>query len=402
MQREKIGWYLKSLPKAWRNRLVPLPAVGHGVPPGLPAGRARACRRRFAAGCAPRFGDAPAADAWAQEALPPHLTVLVSVVDDAGRELAAGRDLAALREQLGEAAKASFAQAGGFGKTGMRRWDVGDLPETLVVTRGSTRVTAFPALEDDGDSVSLVLGDTRESADASTRRGVLRLLRIALKDALAKHEKGGAGFAQAALALRAVAPADRLLADVLEAIADRAFLADDPLPRSARAFDEQVKRARTRLPAVAESAFRLLAAIAARLPIGAAPKLAGAPPAQRTARRRTRGAAATTLVRPGFFSSTPWAQLQHLPRYLEGLERRYAKAREHPERESRHGPAVAEWSRRIEERLARPGAGADPALDEIRWLLEELKVSLFAQELRTPFPVSFKRLEKAWAAIERR
>jgi len=187
---------------------------------------------------------------------------------------------------------------------------------------------------------------------------------------------------------------------VLEAIADRAFLADDPLPRSASVFDEQVKRARTRLPAVAESAFRLLAAIAAAYQ-SAGTKLAGAPPAQRRLASELE-AQRRALVRPGFFSATPWAQLQHLPRYLEGLERRYAKAREHPERESRHGPAVADWSRRIEERLARPGGGGDPALDEIRWLLEELKVSLFAQELRTPFPVSFKRLEKAWVAIERR
>ncbi len=110
------------------------------------------------------------------------------------------------------------------------------------------------------------------------------------------------------------------------------------------------------------------------------------------------------LVRPGFFASTPWAQLQHLPRYLEAIDRRWAKARERPEREARHGPQVEAWTRRWRERRDRDRAAGrqDPALDEFRWLLEELRVSLFAQELKTPAPVSLKRVEKAWEALDGR
>jgi ATP-dependent helicase HrpA len=402
MVREKVTWYLKALPKAFRNRLVPLPPVVTAFLEEVAPGNAPLpdALRAWLKG---RLGEAPRADAWDGQPLPDHLAMNVVVVDAAGRELGGGRDLPGLRERLGEAAKASFASSGpAFGRTGLTRWDLGDLPETIAIDRGGQRLTAYPTLVDDGAGVSLTLADTREVADASIRRGVVRLIRLALRDAVLRYEKGAPGFAQAALALKPAIPTDRLLADVLDAVADRAFLADDPVPRSARAFDEQVKRARTRLPAVADAAFRLLASIAgAYHALGA--RLAQAPPGMARLAAELR-AQRDELVRPGFFASTPWAQLQHLPRYLEAIDRRWAKARERPEREARHGPQVEAWTRRWRERRDRDRAAGrqDPALDEFRWLLEELRVSLFAQELKTPAPVSLKRVERAWEALEGR
>jgi len=152
---------------------------------------------------------------------------------------------------------------------------------------------------------------------------------------------------------------------------------------------------------VAESAFRLLATIAtAHQALGQ--RLGAAPPGLARLAAELR-AQRDELVAPGFASGTSWAQLQHMPRYLEAIARRWSKAREHPEREARHGPQVEAWTRRWRERRDRDRAAGrhDPALDEFRWLLEELKVSLFAQELRTPVPVSLKRVEKAWASLER-
>ena len=107
------------------------------------------------------------------------------------------------------------------------------------------------------------------------------------------------------------------------------------------------------------------------------------------------------LVYPGFFQATPWAQLAHLPRYLTALDRRLAKFAENPARDARHAEAVESWWERYGERREadRKAGRVEPALDEFRWLLEELQVSLFAQELKTPFPVSYKRLEKAWAEL---
>jgi ATP-dependent helicase HrpA len=190
-----------------------------------------------------------------------------------------------------------------------------------------------------------------------------------------------------------------LLADVLTAVCERAFLGDDPLPRSERAFVEQVKRARARLPAVAESAFALLAAIAAEYHalsarLAALPKGLGRLAAEVGTHR-------DCLVAPGFFAATPWNQLVHLPRYLQALERRVAKFPADPARDAKHAQAIALlWERyRERERALRERGRRDPALEQFRWLIEELRVSLFAQELRTPSPVSYKRLEKAWKAL---
>ncbi|HEX4885803.1 MAG TPA: ATP-dependent RNA helicase HrpA [Casimicrobiaceae bacterium] len=397
--REKVTWYFKALPKALRNRLVPVPDRVTAFLEATPAGReplADAIRGWMKA----TLGESPPVDAWDGLALPPHLAINVRVIDAAGRELGSGRDLAALRGQLGQAAQMTFAAGGAaFERKGLRGWDVGDLPETLTMARKGQRVTGYPALVDDGDSVSLTLLDTAEGAEASTRAAVVRLIGFALREALARYERGPPGFTQSALMLKSVVPADRLLADVMDAVRDRAFVGDDPLPRSEKAFAEQVRRARTRLPAVAEGAFRLLAAIAAAhqtltqrlaaLP-GAHARFAADLRAQRDA-----------LVYPGFFGETPWTSLQHLPRYLEGLERRLAKYLERPERDHRHAQQVADLWRRYRERVERNRSAGrrEPALVEYRWLLEELKVSLFAQELKTPFPVSFKRVEKAWSDL---
>ncbi|MFO1283111.1 MAG: ATP-dependent RNA helicase HrpA [Burkholderiales bacterium] len=399
MVREKVAACFKALPKGLRNRFVPVAAAVTEFLEATDPSSA-SLPEALAAWIRARTGEAPPAAAFDDAPLPDHLKILVSVVDADGRELAAGRDLAALRTRLGEAAKASFAQsADGFSRRAIRRWDFGDLPTTLAVERAGRTVSAWPALVDDGDGVSLVLADTRESAETSTRRGVVRLLRIALADALSRWAKGGAGFAPAALALKATVPTDRLLGDVLDAIAERAFLGDDPVPRDAAGFDEQVKRGRTRLPAVAEGAFRLLGTIAtAHQALGA--RLAAAPPGHKRLAAELR-AQRDELVHAGFFAATPWAQLQHIPRYLTALDRRLVKAIADPGRDARHATNVESWIRRWRERRDRDRAAGrdDPQLDAFRWLLEELKVSLFAQELRTPAPVSYKRVEKAWAVL---
>ena len=230
---------------------------------------------------------------------------------------------------------------------------------------------------------------------------MVRLLRLALRDAMTRYEKGGTAFAPAALLLKATIPTDRLLADVLEAAFSRASLGDDPLPRTEQSFADQVKRARTRLPAVMEGAFRLLADIAAEHH-ALGQRLSGMPPARSRLASEIR-AQRDGLVHLGFFAETPWDQLQHLPRYLKALDRRAAKFGERPDRDARHAEQVAELWRRYRERVDRDrqAGRADPRLAQFRWLLEELRVSLFAQELKTPFPVSFKRVERAWTDLAR-
>ena len=176
---------------------------------------------------------------------------------------------------------------------------------------------------------------------------------------------------------------------------DRAFIGDDELPRTPKAFEEQKKRARARLAAVGEGAVRHLAAIVeASQQYGQAIAQAGA--LGRVVQDVK--AARDRLVYPGFLARTPWERLEHLPRYLRGHALRLRKYGANSERDQKHAATVhALWQNYEVRAKADQDAGRrDPRLEEFRWLIEELRVSLFAQELRTPLPVSAKRLQKFW------
>jgi ATP-dependent RNA helicase HrpA len=401
MVREKVGWYLKALPKAWRSRVPPGQAFVTSFLGEAPR-RGQSLADALRGFIADRLQATLPADVWDGREMPAHLCMNVRVTDDGGRELATGRDLDALREQLGEAAQLTFtAGQPAFERKGIRTWDFGDLPETLSIVRDGRRITGYPGLVEEDVGVALKLLDTRAAAEEAIRGAIIALIGYELKATLRRWEKGEPGFLQAALQLKPAIASDALLADVLAAIRDRAFIGEDPLPRSGRAYAEQLKRARTRLPAVAEAAFRLLTAIASEYHavsrrIAALPKSMSRLAAEAIAQR-------DQLVGPDFFSRTPWSSLVHMPRYLQALDRRLAKYPENRERDARHAAAVAElWQRyRARHEANRAERRREPALEAFRWLIEELRVSLFAQELRTPFPVSYKRLEKAWKDLSR-
>jgi ATP-dependent helicase HrpA len=402
--REKTTQCFKSLPKSLRRHLVPVPQHVTAFledwdsgddRPGLFVALARYAQRVA--------GEPVSPEAWEAVELPAHLRMNFRVVDEAGRELAAGRDLAALKSQLGEAAQLTFASAAtGIEKSGIRAWDFGELPDSIAFTRGGRPVTGYPALEDEGESVAIRLFDTRAAAEAAMRGGALRLLRLALKEQVKQLERSLPGFAPAALALRGLAPSDDWKEDLVTTIADRAFIGEDDLPRNANAFEALKQRARTRLPAVREAACRLFAAIADEHQ-RAQQKLAAAAKPFPHAAADVRSQIAR-LVFKGFMSAMPWQRLQDLPRYLKAAQVRLDRVAADPERDQRHAGNIAELWGRYEERaakLARAGA-FDPRLEDFRWRIEELRVSLFAQELKTPHPVSYKRLDKLWSHIHER
>jgi ATP-dependent helicase HrpA len=401
--REKIAQLFKALPKQLRRHMIP-PAQhvtafleqqdsGSGIqdsaktPSGLAAALARYVQRAA--------GEPVAPDVWESADLPAHLRMNFRVVDEAGRELATGRDLPALKTQLGQAAQLTFATTDtGIERSGIRAWDFGELPAEIAFTRGGRKLTGYPAVADEGDSVAIKLFDTRAAADGAMRGGVLRLIRLALKEQMKQLDKSLPGFAQAALLLRGLASPDELKQDLLAAIADRAFIGEDELPRSEKAFEAAKQRARTRLPAVRDAGCRLFTAIAEEYQRVTAAR--GLPQPAADVRAQL-----ARVIYKGFLSATPWERLHDLPRYLKAAQRRLEKYAGDPERDARHAASIAELWKRYEERAARlrRAGDADPRLEDYRWHIEELRVSLFAQELKTPYPVSFKRLEKLWREI---
>jgi ATP-dependent helicase HrpA len=405
MIRDKVAWTMKALPKRIRTQLVPVPEHvtkfledlssprRRGPSPGTVKQEVLAFASRIAG---ERLDD----DVWSKDEPPAHLTMNVRVVDEAKRELAMGRDLGELRKRLGEAATLTLAQAQpGMERDGITAWDFGELPQQVTFRRGNQVLTGYPALAPpatgEDPSVAIRLLDTKDRAGESHREGVKRLMALELKEQLRQLDRGLPGFNALALKFHATIPADRLKADLMEAIMDRAFLGDDEPPRTAKAFEEQKKRARARLPAVAEAAVRHVAAIVE----------ASNQYAQAVAQGASLGrvvhdvkAAREKLVYPGFLARTPWERLEHLPRYLRGYALRLQKYRAGAERDQKHAATLHTLWQNYEARAkADADAGRrDPRLEEYRWLIEELRVSLFAQELRTPLPVSAKRLQKFW------
>lgn len=400
MVRDKVTALIKALPKTLRRVCVPVPEFVTGfleskqtAQPLLPA-LAEFIQQKTGLKLKPEEFDLAG--------LEPHHRMNFSVVDEKGRELGMGRDWNQLKKQLGSAAQLTFRTGSpGIEKSGLKQWDFGDLPATLTFSKDGRQLTGYPGLEDNGDSVAIKLFDTPEAALAAHRKGVCRLMRFELKEQVKQLEKGLPGFNQYALLLRAIMNPDQLREDMLQCIADRAFIAEDDLPRSNAEFMQLKTRARTRLPAVTEALTRQAQLIANEYQVLVAQLQKMTPVTQKIKRdceQQLQG-----LLYHGFFSRTPWEQLPHLPRYLKAIKLRIDKYPTSIERDGRHTQALVQleqrWQQKIEQ-LRKAHLPVTNQLQDFAWQLQELRVSLFAQELRTPYPVSIKRLEKLWQEMQ--
>ncbi|WP_148715202.1 ATP-dependent RNA helicase HrpA [Chitinolyticbacter meiyuanensis] len=402
MLREKITLLVKALPKAIRRLCVPVPEFATRMLTELErADREAPLLPQLAQAITRGVGQPVSADELDDSELPLHLKMNYRVIDDGGQELASGRDLIAIRAQLGEAAQLTFrdeADDGGIERDGITAWDFGDLPEQLTIKRQGRKLTGYPALVDEGEACAIRLFDTAHAANEAHRAGVVRLLRIELKDHVKQLEKSVPNFQQLAIQLRTLGNADMLMDDIVTAICNRAFIGDDELPRKKKAFDEQKSRAKVRLPSVRDAVVRALSEVVAEYtPI--TQLLAKPGPLQHELKAQL-----SQLVMNGFLAATDWEQLPRLPVYLKAMRVRLDKRVQNPARDTQRGGEVAALWQRWQDELARwQREGRDTApLLPFRWMIEELRISLFAQELRTPYPISLKRLDKAWAELTRR
>ncbi|MGB8433385.1 MAG: DUF3418 domain-containing protein, partial [Burkholderiales bacterium] len=260
-------------------------------------------------------------------------------------------------------------------------------------------LVGYPALVDRGDSVSLELLGTSEAAAGEHRKGLRRLFMLQLREQARYLEKNLPGLREMALRFAAIGDAGDLKDQLVAAAFDRACLAD-PLPRTATEFAARRDEARARIVLIAQELARLVGVIFAEHQ--ALTKKLQAARAFPEAVRDIETQVARLLTR-AFVIATPYDRLQHFPRYLKAAALRLEKLRSDPARDARsraeYAPLEQAWSRE-DARHRRQNAG-DPQLEQFRWLLEELRVQLFAQELRTPIPVSVKRLQKLWQNLRR-
>jgi ATP-dependent helicase HrpA len=401
MIREKLTALIKALPKTYRRVCVPVPEfvtgflehIGHSHPPLIETLASYIQRTTTLKLSSADFD---------MTSLPLHLLMNFSVIDEKGRELAMGRDWNALKKQLGSAAQLTFrSNSPSIEKSGLKQWDFGDLPQTLTFTKEGHQVTGYPALEDNTESVAVKLFDTAAEADANHRKGVCRLMRFELKEQMKQLEKSLPNFNQYALLLRNVVSPEELKEDMLQAIADRAFIGEDDLPRTNDEFMNLKQRARARLPAVRDALVRQVQAIANEYQalVNQQAKM----PATVNRLKRDCEQQITLLVYQGCFTQTPWEYMQHLPRYLKALRLRIEKQPANPDRDGKNAASVGQVWQRWQDKINALNSAHQSipqAILDFRWLIEELRVSLFAQELKTPFPISIKRLDKTWSDLQ--
>jgi ATP-dependent helicase HrpA len=245
--------------------------------------------------------------------------------------------------------------------------------------------------------VEIEVFDEPASAALQHRQGLRRLVALQLKEPLKYLEKNIPDLQKMAVAFMGLGSVDELRAQIIEVALDRAFLAE-PLPTDATAFQRRIDEGRARLNLIAQEVARQAGAILVEY-AAAQRKLKDSRPAKEVADDIT--AQLQRLVPKRFVATTAWAQLAHLPRYLKAIVARLDKLRADPARDAQRLAELRPLEQRYTRRLAELKGTGDARLAEYRWLLEELRVSLFAQELRTPQPVSVKRLDKVWEQLSR-
>ncbi|ART55010.1 ATP-dependent RNA helicase HrpA [Acidovorax carolinensis] len=454
MLKDKIQALLKSLPQRPRSRFVPLPDSATRLAELLGA------PERFGTGSLTdvllkQVRDETSLDVkradFKLDMLSPHLFMNFRVVDEHGRQLGHGRNLGALKAEWGAKARGAFQALAGLklgggaaegsksesnmppapdGKAqaaiqsgvkggvqpaqpvkpasttpsapstpaGQRytNWTFGELPELMEIRKAGQTLIGFPALIDGGDSVTIEVFDEPEVAATKHRAGLRRLFALQLKDALKYLEKNIPDLQKMAVAYMPLGTQEELRTQIIDVALDRAFLLD-PLPTDEFAFKRRVEEGRGRLTLIANEVARLAATILTEY-AAAARKIKdtkNAPEATADAQQQLQ-----RLVPKNFIAAAPWTQLAHYARYLKAITLRLDKYRADPARDAAKLAELRPQEQRYWRLVAERKGAVDARMQELRWLLEELRVSFFAQELRTPQPVSVKRLDKLWAQIQ--
>ena len=405
--KEKLVQLIKTLPQRIRAKLVPVPEFVEEFIAAT-AGNDRKMGQGLIAplidyilearGLNAR-GWAVTPDAFRPDALPAHFSMNYKLIDEHGRQLDMNRSLVQLRADWGREAKQEFAELHETPSefTKLTDWTFGELPELMEVPVAGQTVLGYPGLSDDGETVSLKVFDSPEEAAEAHRVGLLRLFKLQFKEQVKYFDKNVPGLTQMAMQYMALGSSDDLKNQIVALTFERACLTE-PLPTTPNAFKSRCGDSKARLGLVMQEVCRLVGtvltewqAVVKKLP---AFKAHGAATQDIEAQLKR-------LMGKNFVSETPFERLAHYPRYLKGIQVRLDKLKSNPARDTQlmadYAPLWTNYERRAIQ-LAKQGT-VDPQIEQFRWLLEELRISLFAQELKTPVPMSVKRLEKQWLSL---
>ncbi len=398
---EKLAELIRGLPAATRKRFSPAERF------------ARACSdnlKPHAGGLLPALtedlermtGVRVRRSMWSMGRLPPHLVTNFRIVDEGGRALAEGRDLDELRRRHGETARQNFRAlyAVAHERRDITRWDFADLEERVLIKQRDLSIYGYPTLVTEGTSLVLTVLPSPEGAREAMRQGLIRLFGLQTSEQIGDL-RGRSTLGRVAGDCPSAGSAERVVDDWIDSSVEQTFLADGAFVRSSADFAARLERGRAHLVPLAEGLATTIEEVLrrhARL-LG---RLRVPPVAQTEAAGDVSGQLAR-LVYPGFIDQTPTRWLHEIPRYLQAVEQRLDKLEQgNPADSAAMEVAHSMWTRYRQwvddpraERSLRSCDRGD--LETYRWMVEELRVSLFAQTLGTSVPVSAKRLDKLWA-----
>ena len=395
---EKITCLLRSLPKSIRKQLVPIPEKGRAI-----AAELRPTHPTFLESLQSfirdRYRLSIRRSDWKLDELPDYLRMRVEVRGTDECTVDAGRDLEKLVDRLERhdapaELEAWTRAAQRWEQEGLQEWNFGDLPERIEITQVSgVPLYGYPGLERQEESVRLRLFKNGEEARLVSRSGIVRLCELTLRDQLAWLERQLRELEQFKLFYSSLGSVQQLREAAFAHLEDHLFVRDDLYPLSQAAFEQMLEEARTRLRDIAPRFVDLIGKVlTARQEI----LLHSHPyPDMRADLER--------LVPGDFLQKTPFLQLSHLCRYLQGMLRRAERARLTPHKDEQMVAQVRPYQEKLDQLLAEevsPFSLRRIQIQSFRWMVEEYRMSVFAQELGTAHPISPKRLERKLEEIE--
>jgi ATP-dependent helicase HrpA len=401
--REKVLELIRTLPKALRVNFVPAPDYADRAMDMLQFGQG-SLFDALAAVLGKLSGLQVRADDFTPAELASFLKMNLRIVDQHGKQIATGRDLAEIRRKLGLAARATFAELPPhpeFHRDGLKGWDFGDLPVRVEIKRHGVTLGAFPAIVDQQDAIGLRLFDSPDAAKAAHLAGVRRLFMLQLGPELRHLWRNVRNLERMAMNYKLLGSTDDLRGQLVAEAALRAFTPDanvrqqaDYQQRGGTAW-QRLSEQHARISEQADQALLAFYALAKDLSKPVAPLLE---PSVRDMREHM-----ARLMPKNFIQATPASWLPHLPRFLKGIAVRFNKLKNAGLLKDQQGlELVQPLEKAYRERLAKHQKEgiADEALTQYRWMLEELRISIFAQELKTSLPISPKRLSEQWALVK--
>ncbi|WP_444914688.1 ATP-dependent RNA helicase HrpA [Microbulbifer sp. TRSA007] len=401
--RDKCIALVKALPKQWRKYFVPVPAAIDKALPRLRADNTplwQSLALELKRQTAQQLPD----EVWesAEQALEDYYRFNIQVMDEGGKLLDQDRDLALLQARYRDRVQQGLATAGdSFEREGITRWDFGDLPETHTLNQGGLKVRAYPALVEGKDSVSLKLLDNPSEARRLTRAGICRLALLHLPEKVKYLRKELLRGKELGLSAADLGRREEVADDILMAAVREVFWPKEELPRTEAEFLAALENDGDLVGVAQEIGDLLVKALAQLVPLRKQIKqqknLAVAM-AVGDIQQQLAG-----LFYRGCLFDTPLSWLRQYGRYLKAIAMRLEKAALDPNRDRKlqveYQKAAEPYLAQVEKYSPRE-LSAEAELREFRWMLEEFRVSLFAQTLKTLMPVSSKRLSKSWAEID--